>query len=117
MVKSSIPLSIPTREIQCDLVNQYFQWVLISRYKAGLSFLAGFNEIIRMHHNHEISYWEKEKKICDASENYLRNVGKERRLNIERNLVSEALSWFNKFTEPLGVRYECTSDGLQSTLK
>lgn len=117
MVKEEIPLKITSRAIQCELVNQYFQWVLISRYKANLNPIVNFNEIIIKHRNHEISYWEKEKKLCEAFENYLQDVSEERRLNIERNLVSEALSWFNKFIEPLGVRYECTSDGLVSILK
>lgn len=117
MVREEIPSKIPSRAIQCELVNQYFQWVLISRYKANLSYVVGFDEIITKHREHKISYWEKEKQLCTVFEGYLQRMTQEKRYNIEKTLISEALSWFNRFVQPLGVMYGCTYNGLSSVLQ
>lgn len=39
-------------EERCRLLNQYFQWVIRSRYKARLHQIPGFAEIIEAHSNH-----------------------------------------------------------------
>lgn len=117
MVREEIPKKIPSRPIQCELVNQYFQWVLISRYKSNLNHIASFDEIITKHRDHEISYWEKEKQLCTAFERHFQRMAKEERYAMEKALVSEAIDWFNRFVEPLGDEYNCTSEGLKSVLK
>lgn len=116
-VKKEIPSKIPNRAIRCELLNQYFQWVVISRYKANLDHIVDFDTIITKHRNHEISYWDKEKQLCAAFERHFQRMTKEERYAMEKALVSEALSWFNRFVEPMGEVYNCTKEGLKSTLQ
>ncbi len=117
MATTQIPRIIPSRQVQCELLNQYFQWVIISRYKAGLSHAEGFDYLIKRHRGHEISYWEKEREACGAFEKHLQKIPQGERREIEHKLVTEALEWFNRFVKPLGVQYNCTREGLKSVLQ
>jgi len=117
MAKKAIPSVIPNHLIKCELANQYFQWVLISRYKASLSSVEGFNEIIVQHRNHEISYWEKERELCATFEKHLSMLEPNDRRNLEEHLVTDAIDWFNQFVSPLGIQYTCTKDDFKSVLQ
>ncbi len=117
MATNEIPFRVPNRTILSKLANQYFQWVLISRYKAELSDSEGFAEIIKQHRDHFISYWEKERWVCAVFERHLSKLKPSERQRIEECLVTEAITWFNKFVSPFGVQYECTKDGLKSVLQ
>ena len=117
MARTQIPEHVPNRVTQCELANQYFQWVLISRYKAGLSDAQGFTDLVARHRNHEISYWEKEREACAAFERQLAQLQPDERQRLEGHLVTEAIMWFNKFVSPLGVQYNCTKEGLKSMLQ
>lgn len=117
IARNEIPSQIPNRQIQCELANQYFQWVLISRYKAHMSGVDRFAELIERHRNHKISYWEKERELCVAFEQHLARLPQYIRKRIEDEIVTEALKWFNKFVSSLGVQYNSTREGLKSVLQ
>ncbi len=116
-MSKALPSHILNREMECQLIQQYFQWMLISRYKARLSSVSNFAEIVRQHREHEISYWEKERQLCNAFQARVQNMSRRERLPLEKNIVSEAIWWFNHFMEPLGRRYSCTYEGLDSALR
>lgn len=102
--------------MQCELVNQYFQWVVRSRFKEALGHIKGIPEILEQHANHEISYWEKERAACAFFEQHLQKLRVSERQVFERRVVGEALNWFNYFISGLNITYRCTFEGLQSTL-
>ena len=116
MVKISIPKSLKKEE-QCPLLNHYFQWIIGSRYKATFYQLPGFSDIIDRHRSHKISFWEKESQLCYLFENYLSGFERQERQVLEKNIVTESLSWFNHFISGFNLYFTCTFEGLKSSLK
>ncbi len=105
------------REEQCRLLNQYFQWVIRSRYKARLHHLPGFADLIEAHRTHQIGYWQKELGLYKIYEKHLSRLKIQEQRALEKSIVREALSWFNYFTSGLNLSFTCTYAGLHSSLK
>lgn len=114
--KNSIPRTANEGE-QCRLLNQYFQWVIRSRYKARLHYIPGFAELVKAHRAHEIGYWQKELGLYKVYENYLIRLKSQERQALEKSIVGESLSWFNYFLSGLNLSFACTYAGLHSSLK
>jgi len=114
--RNSIPRTAKEEE-QCRLLNQYFQWVIRSRYKARLHHIPDFAELIDAHRSHHIGYWQKELDLYKIYENHLSRLKGQERQSLEKSIVGESLSWFNYFISDLNLSFTCTYAGLYSTLK
>jgi hypothetical protein len=117
MAENNISKEMPSRAMLCELTNQYFQWVLRSRYKAALCQIDGGMDIISDHRNHKISYWEKESTLQALFNRHLQTLDEKTRHSTEQRITDDALKWFNHFVVGMNVQYQCNYDSLNSVLK
>jgi len=114
--KKYIPAKL-TADAAPTLLNHYFNWVLRSTAMEHLSHIPGFKQVFEDFHTHKIGYWEKESAIETLEKSYLQNLPEEKRIIVEKEIVIDALNWFNYFTNMQNMKFESTYQGIDSNLK
>lgn len=115
IAQKHIPLNL-NKGKAVNLLDHYFNWVLRSTAMEHLSYIPGFEEVHKDYRAHNIGYWEKEADIVKVEKSYLYNIPQFEKNLKESEIVLDALNWFNYFCSHIGLKFECTFNGLDSKL-